>query len=395
MKFIHKYTSAGRTYAYYKRGAVSRRLTAPPGSPEFFREYADCLAASAGQPVTEPAKPLRRVEDGTVAALVRAYRDSAERGALKASSRTTFDGVAARIEADHGRRKIADVTPEWLNSQVHAKAKTPAAAFNLLRRWRALFRAGVAAGLLKKADDPTGDVEKPRYKTKGLQAWTHDDVRRFAQHHGPGSMAFLALVLAAETAQRRSDLVRMGPDDLLVDGISRVVGHGIQQTKTGAEVFAPLTEPLAWAIMATERTSPRAWLVSQAGRPFTVDGFGMRFAKWARAANVNKPLHGLRKYGLTKLIDDGASSVEAMALSGHSSFKEFEKYIGSRDRRALSIRAFGGKLAKTPETELAKAGDDRPKSLMAPALFALALADRAGFEPAVAVTPRTLSKRVP
>lgn len=377
MKFAYRYKSNGHTYQYFKpTGGKSIALKAAWGSPEFFREYADLLAAHEARANAAPLA-VRRVEPGTVAALIRAYRASAERKALKPSSRTTFDRVVDHIEADHGSKRLATVTPAWLRKQIHDKAATPAAAFNLLRRWRALFRAGVEAGLLEYDDDPTRGVKSPRYKTEGHEAWKAEDVAKFAQHHGPGSMPFLALVLATESAQRRSDLVKLGPGDLLVDPTSRVIGHGFKQTKTSAEVFAPLTEPLAWALMTTERLGRTTWLATEYGQPFTVAGFGMRFAKWARAANVNKPLHGLRKYGLTKLIDDGAHHLDAMALSGHSSPREFMKYIGGRDRRALSIRAFGGGLAKAPISGLANASPDTPRSHMAPRLFAAALADRA------------------
>ena len=382
MKHLHTYKSNGRAYTYFKpKGRQAVRLTADPNTPEFFRQYADALAAHEADPEDEPA-PARHVEADTVAALVRAYWTSRAYRKQRATTRKAFAPIIAKIEADHGSRRLSAVTPAWLRAQLHAKAATPAAAFNLLRRWRALFRAGIEAGLLEPEANPMRSIEANRPKNDGLAAWKADDVKKFADYHGPGSTAFLALVLAAETAQRRGDLVKMGPPDLLVDAASRVVGHGIKQTKTGAEVFAPLTEPLAWAIMATERPGRTTWLVTEAGRPFTVNGFGNRFRRWSKAAGVAKPLHGLRKYGLTTLLNNGASAVEAMALSGHTSFKEFSNYVKTRDRRALSIRAFGGTVAKLPAPAVANSIPERGPSHMAPALFAMVVASPAGFEPA-------------
>ena len=56
-------------------------------------------------------------------------------------------------------------------------------------------------------------------------------------------------------------------------------------------------------------------------------------------AGVTAALHGLRKLAITRLLDWGAAPqmVMVMVISSHTSFQELQKYVGTRDRRALAI----------------------------------------------------------
>ena len=77
------------------------------------------------------------------------------------------------------------------------------------------------------------------------------------------------------------------------------------------------------------------------GKPFTSNGFGGRFKKWCRDAGLPErcSVHGLRKAGATRLANSGASDHDIMAVTGHTTVKQFHGYTREADRRALLSRS--------------------------------------------------------
>jgi integrase len=58
--------------------------------------------------------------------------------------------------------------------------------------------------------DPTANIKLRAIKGDGFHAWTDDEIAQFEAHHPIGSKPRLTLALLLYTAQRRSDVVRMG-----------------------------------------------------------------------------------------------------------------------------------------------------------------------------------------
>ena len=63
---------------------------------------------------------------------------------------------------------------------------------------------------LSARDDPTRDIKQRSIKGDGFHTWTDDEIAQFEAHHPIGTKPRLALALLLYTAQRRSDVVRMG-----------------------------------------------------------------------------------------------------------------------------------------------------------------------------------------
>jgi integrase len=61
-----------------------------------------------------------------------------------------------------------------------------------------------------RAGDPARDIEYIKRKSAGFRTWSEDEIATFEAHHPVGSKTRLALALLLYTAQRRSDVVRMG-----------------------------------------------------------------------------------------------------------------------------------------------------------------------------------------
>ena len=96
--------------------------------------------------------------------------------------------------------------PEWIEALLDAKP--PHAARSWLVTLRSLCQFAVKRGCL--ARDPTRDIKQRAIKGDGFHTWTDDEIAQFEAHHPIGSKPRLALALLLYTAQRRSDVVRMG-----------------------------------------------------------------------------------------------------------------------------------------------------------------------------------------
>jgi len=94
-------------------------------------------------------------------------------------------------------------------------------------------------------------------------------------------------------------------------------------------------------IDATNDSGRVTYLVNELGRPFTANGFGNKFRDWCVAAGVPGRAHGLRKAAATRLADNGATPHEIMAITGHKTRKEVERYTRAANQRKLAKAAVG------------------------------------------------------
>lgn len=110
------------------------------------------------------------------------------------------------------------------------------------------------------------------------------------------------------------------------------------------------------------------FLVNDYGRPFaSAAAFGNKFADWCTAAGLKPVLcndgrtrnyraHGLRKAALRALAHAGATGVELMSVSGHSSLDQVQEYLDEVDQEPEADAAMT-KLANAPETRAATSSD--------------------------------------
>jgi hypothetical protein len=398
-KYCVSFEASGITYVRLVRGkgpgCYRKTLREPVGSPAFYIEYANALAESERhvRPLHSYVHTERRAgraDDGpTLQDFIANYRRSEEYARLRETTKRTYRNMLAGFEADHGHRPAARTDAKFFRDLF--KTMNPAKAFNLRKRLAAVYRAAEDADMIQGRDNPLLGVRAPKYRAKGWTAWSEDDVTRFLQHHKPGTVAHLGFALALETASRRGDLVRLGPALLARDPLTGVMGFGFEQSKTRSPVFIPLTTGLYVALDHADAAGilgRKTYLQTKYGKPFTVAGFGNFMAEAARAAGVSAPLHGLRKLAITRLLDRGVVPQMAMAISGHTSFQEFQKYVGTRDRRALAIAGASNNMNSEPlKTEFKEQVviDKSPPGLhftaAEKAKFRRALALPTGFEP--------------
>ena len=182
--------------------------------------------------------------------------------------------------------------------------------------------------------DPTAGVKPPPQRTDGIHTWSEDEIEQYRRHHPLGSSARLALELLLGTAQRRSDIVRMGRQHLK-NGAIRVV-----QQKTGWKGDIPIPHELAPVLEALPANN-LTFLVTEAGAPFTAAGFGGKFHDWCIAAGLPPECsaHGLRKAACRRLAEAGCTVHEIAAISGHVSLAEVQRYTKAADQARLARQA--------------------------------------------------------
>ena len=146
--------------------------------------------------------------------------------------------------------------------------------------------------------------------------------------------------LALHTAQRRSDLVRLGKQHIRNGRIQ------IIQQKTGTKLAIPV-HPELKAVLDATPSEHLTFLTTAYGQPFTPAGFGGWFRQACDAAGLPKgcSVHGLRKAACRRLAEAGCSASVIAAVSGHRTLKEVARYTNAADQEKLAdtaIRALSG-----------------------------------------------------
>jgi integrase/recombinase XerD len=82
------------------------------------------------------------------------------------------------------------------------------------------------------------------------------------------------------------------------------------------------------------------FLTTEYGRSFTPAGFGNKFRQCCNEAGLpHCSAHGLRKPAAARLAERGATAHEIMAISGHRSLEEVERYTRAAQQGKLADAA--------------------------------------------------------
>jgi integrase len=316
---------------FRRTGFATYSFKARPFSPEFWAEYEACKAGESA-PVIEPGQA--RTIPGTIGDLVARYYRSADWQRPGERTRHSF-----RLVIDRFREQLADVPVRQFGyeqaSAVMAKMADRPEAGNKLRKL--LKRVWDEGMRLEQVTVNPWALVRP-FRTKGgYHSWTEEEIDRFKACYPVGTRERLALALMLNTAQRRSDAIRLGPQNLKA---GRLV---FTQRKTGKALDMPVIGELREA-MAGFEAGHLCFLVTVQGRPFTDAGFGNWFADACKAAGVPGRAHGLRKAAARRLAEAGASQQEIKAWTGHSSDAEVARYTQAANQARLADSA-AGKLA--------------------------------------------------
>ena len=202
------------------------------------------------------------------------------------------------------------------------------------------------------AENPTTDIKAkiPR-KGEGFRAWGEEQIAAFRQRHALGTRARLAMELFLNTAQRRGDVVRMGPQHIRDDPEHGPILH-VRQQKTDVSLHLPIFPELQEAIHAMPSKGRHlTFLVTASGKPFSPAGFTNWFRDACNEAGLHGfSAHGLRKASLTRFAEAGCSAHEIAAFGGHKTLSEIAHYTRTVKQAALTREAMAKARTKLSKT---------------------------------------------
>ena len=250
---------------------------------------------------------------------------------LARASQRHYRGIIERFRCEHGDKRIATLERRNVIAMLDAKARTPAGARDFLGCLRVLIRYAIDIGL--RDSDPTLGVKTTKQKGDGFRTWLEQDIATFQSHYPVGTKPRLALELLLHTAQRRADVIRLGPQHVR-DGVISV-----RQQKTGKTLVIPVSPALVAALEATP-SKHLTFLVTEDGKPFEAMAFTKWFRRCCDAAGLSGySAHGLRKAACRRRAEAGCSANEIAAISGHASLREVERYTRAADQARMARNA--------------------------------------------------------
>jgi integrase len=323
----------GKMRRYFRRsGQKLIALPGDPGEPEFIAAYS---AALATQP-HEVGRTLRS-SSGTVSGAIAGYYQSPQWRDLARGTQNGRRRILEHLRTKAGNLPIAAIQhhqiAKWLGDCSTGSAR------NWLSAMRELMRYAVRMKL--RADDPTDGIESPKPARKdddddtedGHRTWADDEITQFEAYWPIGSKPRLAFALALYTAQRRSDILRMGPQHVKGGVLT------IRQQKTKIIVHIPIDQRLR-AVIDASACGDMVYLVTNRKAAYSGSALGWAFRQWCDKANLpaDLRLHGLRKAWCRRAAEAGASASEIMSVTGHQTLKEVERYIAAVNRELLAHR---------------------------------------------------------
>jgi hypothetical protein len=346
---VEKNLVKGRVYLSYRVGKGPRiKLPDDPASDEFKLAYA---AAVAGEIATRPTPTKDAAR--SIGALVTSYLASDGFTSLGEGSKSGYRSRMDQIRRDHGHRAVAGLTKERIDEKIlkplHNK---PGAKIDTLKKLRILIRH--AKDLKWLALDPSEGIK--RGKSKEIRAWTDSEMKVFEDRwpYGTKQRAAYELMLNVGTARVDTHLttwVQADADDF-----------EYTRRKTGVTVVVEKAQSLRAALDALPRRHVCIF-TTEYGKTFTVDGFSGWMRDAIKAAGITdltcRP-HGLRKTLGRLMADAGCTAHEIMAVLGHLTLAEAERYTREADRRRGGRRAIvkleDHKANKNPQTSSASLG---------------------------------------
>ena len=285
-RYVHRDVDRhGNVRLYFQRkGGPKIRLREEPGSEAFSKAYHALLSpTSTARAVPAEGATPHQPTAGTYRWLCVEYFKSAAFRRLEKSTQVTRRRVLEHtcLEPVHaGAKETFAAFPLWrlttraLRILRDRKADLPGAASDRVKAIRAAFKWACEEDLIDT--NPALALAKLPLTGGGFHSWTTEEVARFEARHALGSKARLALALLLWTGVRRSDLVGLGRQHARAGWLEFTQAKNRNRRPVRIEI--PIL-PQLQEVLEASPTGDLTYLVTEAGRPFSVAGFG----NWFRA----------------------------------------------------------------------------------------------------------------
>lgn len=344
LQYVHEFTDRhGKVRRYVRRPGHPRiRLPGAPGTAEFMEVYHAALAGAVRLPIG-----ANRSGVGTVSAALADYYQHNSFTSLAAGTRSSRRAILERFRADFGDMALSGLRRKNLVDLLGSKKVFAA------RNWKKAIRGFMAWAVEAEriAENPADGIKLPRLpKTEGFHSWGDAEIEQYESCHLIGTRARLAMALMLYTAQRRGDIVRMGPQHVH-DGKTITVRAQKTSRTTGKVLQIPIHPSLA-EVMAATPTEHLTFLTTAAGAPFTAAGFGNTFREYCDQAGLPQcSAHGLRKAQCRRLAEAGCSEHEIAAISGHENLSEIRTYTRAAEQARMAQAAVDRVVKAFPSIE--------------------------------------------
>jgi len=333
---------------------VSRKVLASGEVREYFyeRRTGRFLSNDRDEALARVSRAVAATHaPGTVAALVMQYLSSSHfRTKLAPRTQTLYRGYLNLIRREWGDLPIAGIKPGTIELIKTQFEDTPRKANQIVALLRVLLGRAVKWQLIgsNPALKPEMLPTPPRE-----QVWSHDDERRFLAAASPSLR--LAIMLMLYTVQRPSDVLSMTTSRIREEDNRLYIS--LRQQKTGELIDVPVhseLEPVLQARLATDWTpnplstqrqyrnvtSTLLLVPSPTGKPWAYRNFCRAWDLIARKAGIDDlQRRDLRRTGIVRLAEAGATTPQIAALSGHGidyCQKIIDTYLPRRTEVALS-----------------------------------------------------------
>jgi integrase len=298
----------------------------------FTDEYHDVLAGN----IKWENEVRPRIEPGTISWLVEHYyRSKVFRQQAVATQRDKMS-VLDRYCENVGHLPFKKLRKSDIEASQMKRSETPGAADKLVKYLKAMFNWAIGAELA--TFNPAQGVTKIN-RSDGFHTWSEKELRSFRKKYLIGTTARLALELALNLGVRRSDLVTLGPKNIVSGRIEFIPKKGAGRWTTQL-ISLPITDELNEALLAITDRHP-TFLVTEYGKAFTSNGFGNKMRQWCDEAGLpDCSSHGLRKASATILAEAGATEHQLMAIFGWSDSKMAQHYTKAAQTRRIIDAGF-------------------------------------------------------
>ena len=323
----------GKQRFRYRRDGISVALPGAYNGPE----YKEALArARAG--LVEKKKP--RHDPGSFNALIASYYQSPAFQRQGETRQRISRGILESFRAEYGKDYVSNCKARHIEAfLMDKKAKRaegkrivggPEAARALHKQLKRLFRHAIKLEWIavNPADlaDGAGGARGTRH------TWTEAEIAQYRKAHPLGTKARLAMEIMLWTAQRRGDACLFGREHVRGDKIVWTAAKGQKP------MILPLAPQLKAAIAAMPTVGIRTFLVTEWGKPFSVDGFGNWFRKQCEIAGLPDECraHGLRKAVARRAAELQATQQQLKAIGGWEQDAEVTTYAKGADQARLA-----------------------------------------------------------
>ncbi len=337
LKGLKRYSVKGVDYVYHRASGTKLPSSIPEDDPRFLTAYLEAENATKPKPKLETIKP------NSVADVCRGFMASRRFRDLSKDYQDTLRRDMNRMcEENKGaiaKLPISAVKRNHIEMQMDKLDRNP--GNQRLKSWRYLTEFAFKRGIVTQRATE-GVKVNPELNTGGHTPWILANITQYRAYWPYGSKQRLGFELQYWAGARISDTRKLGPENIDQEGWLNFV-----QEKTGSEVSVPMerslprfAEPadLEHLLKAIEAMPEQetVWLLTAYGKIRSKKGASQWFAAQARKVGlIGLTSHGLRKSRMILHAENGASSKEIAAWSGHETLKEIERYVRGADRRKL------------------------------------------------------------